>query len=70
MALKIFVALGATALAVPVLAGPASADPVVDGTFTVTSVSTNNQITQGPDGNMWVTLDGVAADVAQITPAG
>ncbi len=41
------------------------------GQFSVTGVGTNNQIAQGPDGNMWMTLDaGVTNDLARITPAG
>ncbi|MEI8080825.1 MAG: hypothetical protein WCI74_03165 [Actinomycetes bacterium] len=48
---------------------PATAAPVVNGEFAVSSVGTNNQITAGPDGNIWLTLDG-ANDLAKITPAG
>lgn len=51
------------------LAPPAVAAPRVNGVFPVTGVGTNNQITLGPDGNMWVTLDS-GGDVARITPAG
>ncbi len=70
MALKIVAVLVATGITVPLVHGPAVADPALNGEFTVSAVSSNNQITAGPDGNMWVTLDGVAADVARITPAG
>lgn len=54
------------------LAAPASAAPAVDGEFAVPSgVSTDNDIVQGPDGNMWVTLEGIVDNgVARITPSG
>lgn len=58
------------ALLLPAAAGPASADPVVDGVYPVTGVGTNNQVTPGPDGSMWVTLDAAGADVARIAPDG
>ena len=48
----------------------ARAAPVVSGEFDVSGLGTDNALTTGPDGNVWVTLDGGAADVAQITPAG
>jgi streptogramin lyase len=68
---RVLIALSATAVALPLAAVPASADPAVDGQFSVTGVGTNNQIAQGPDGNMWMTLDaGVTNDLARITPAG
>ena len=68
---RTLIALGATVLAVPLVAAPASADPVVDGQFQVTGVGTNNQITVGPDSNIWLTLDsGVTNDLAKITPDG
>lgn len=59
----------ATVIAVPTFGSPASADPVADGEFSVTDVGTNNQITPGPDGNMWVTLQG-ANDFARIAADG
>jgi streptogramin lyase len=51
-----------------VAASSALAAPQVNGTFSVPGVTTNNQITQGPDGNMWVTIDndGANNDVARI----
>lgn len=58
------------ALAIGLLAAPASAAPVVDGEFDVPGLGSNNKLTQGPEGNMWVTLDGVGRDVAKVTPAG
>ncbi len=62
-------ALGAAIAALTVLApAAASAAPKVDGEFAVTS--TPRFIAQGPDGNMWVTLDGSANDLARVTPAG
>jgi streptogramin lyase len=58
------VATGAALIAAP----SALAAPQVNGTFPVPGVTTNNQITQGPDGNMWVTIDndGANNDVARI----
>ena len=50
-------------------AAPASAKPKVDGKFDVSGVGTNNEITKGPDGNIWVTLD-QTNDIAKITPQG
>jgi streptogramin lyase len=57
------------ALALGVVA-TASAAPAVNGTFLVPGVETNNKIVAGPDGNMWVTVNDGANDVARITPAG
>ncbi len=54
---------------VAVFAAPASAKPKVDGKFDVSGVGTNNEITKGPDGNIWVTLD-QTNDFAKITPKG
>jgi streptogramin lyase len=56
--------------AAAVLAAPAAAAPAVSGDFNLPGLGSNNKIVQGPDGNMWVTLDGNARDVARITPAG
>jgi streptogramin lyase len=56
-----------------VFAAPAVAAPKVAGEFAIPSgVGSNNDIVQGPDGNMWVTLEGSVGDdgVARITPAG
>jgi streptogramin lyase len=64
-ALLLVAALVCTAIA----ATPASADPKVDGEFAVSGVGTNNELTTGPDGNIWVTLD-QTNDVAKITPDG
>jgi virginiamycin B lyase len=65
------VALG-TACTLLLAASPALAAPQVDGVFSVTGLAIDNQITQGPDGNIWVTVenDGAGNDVARITPAG
>src|SRR3954447_11536475 len=38
------------------IASPADARPKADGKFDVSGVGTNNEITKGPDGNIWVTL--------------
>ncbi len=62
--------VAAGAFTVLAAATPAAhADPAVAGEFAVTSVGTNNELTLGPDGNMWVTLD-AGNDVARITPDG
>ena len=51
-------------------AAPASAAPAVDGEFAIAGgVGTDNDIVEGPDGNIWVTLENVNG-VARITPAG
>ena len=63
-------AIGCLAAVGLAYAPAAMAAPAADGTFPVTSVGTNNQITRGPDDNMWVTLDGATTNVAKITPAG
>ncbi len=64
------IAATAAALTLPVASAPVAADPVLNGTFPVSGVGTNNQITPGPDGNMWVTLDAAGKDVAKIAPDG
>ena len=58
-------ALGLVAVAAP----QASAAPKVDGKFAVSGVGANNELTRGPDGNVWVTLD-QTNDIARITPKG
>ena len=48
----------------------AAAAPTVDGEFAIPGgVGSNNEIVQGPDGNMWVTRQNVNG-VARITPGG
>lgn len=70
MLLRTIAALSAAAVAIPLSASSATADPVLDGQYTVSGVGTNNQITPGPDGNMWVTLDTGVNDVARIAADG
>lgn len=49
----------------------ASAAPTVTGAIELKSeLGTNNKIIQGPDGNIWVTVEGIENDVAKITPLG
>ena len=48
----------------------ALAAPVVDGHFPTSETGTNKKIVAGPDGNMWVTINGGGKDVARISPAG
>jgi streptogramin lyase len=57
-------------LASLLLAAPAVAAPAVSGEFDVPGLGSNNKLVQGPDGNIWMTLDGNNRDVARITPAG
>lgn len=57
-------------LAALALAGPAAAAPTVSGEFAVPGLGSNNKLVEGPDGNVWVTLDGAGRDVARITPSG
>lgn len=57
-------------LAALVIAAPSAAAPAVSGEFSVPGLGSNNKLVQGPDGNIWVTLDGNNRDVARITPAG
>lgn len=56
-------------LALAALAAPAAAAPVVSGEFDLPNLGSNNKLVQGPDGNMWVTLNGTK-DVAKVTPEG
>ncbi len=62
-------ALCATLGLAAIAASPAAAAPHVDGKFDVSGVGPNNELTKGPDGNIWVTLD-QTNDVARITPNG
>jgi streptogramin lyase len=57
-------------LATLAVAAPAAAAPAVSGEFDVPGLGSGNKLVQGPDGNIWVTLDGNNRDVARITPAG
>ena len=57
-------------MAAAALAAPAAAAPAVSGEFAIPSgVGSNNDIVQGPDGNMWVTTENNSS-VARITPDG
>ncbi len=60
-----------TAVLLAVAATPAAAAPQVNGVFDLPGGP--KYITEGPDGNVWVVLDGTGAlgeDIAKITPAG
>jgi streptogramin lyase len=59
-ALALLLATCATAVAVP----------VVDGHFPTSETGTNKKIVAGPDGNMWVTINGGGKDVARVSPNG
>ena len=65
-----FGGVATAALLVLTSVAPAFAAPQKDGSFAVSSVGTNNQIARGPDGSMWVTLDGGTTEVARVTSAG
>ena len=72
-ALRALAVVLAVGVATALLAGQAPAAPTVDGEFAIPNgVGTDNDIVEGPDGNMWVTLEGTAGTngVARITPAG
>ncbi len=52
------------------LPASAAAAPAVSGEFPIAGeLGANNKIVAGPDGNMWVTVDG-AKDVARVAPSG
>jgi streptogramin lyase len=58
-------------LAALVWTSAAIAAPAISGTFELGSeLETNNKIIAGPEGNIWVTLDDMEKDVAEITPSG
>lgn len=67
--IRALAALCAAIALLAIAASSAAAAPKVTGKFAVSGVGTNNEITKGPDGNVWVTLDN-ANDVAQLTPKG
>jgi virginiamycin B lyase len=49
----------------------ATAAPFLNGTFPLNAeVSTNNKIVDGPDGNVWLTIEDGTNDVAKVTPSG
>jgi hypothetical protein len=52
------------------MASGALAAPHFDGHFDVGRFSNNAKIVEGPDHNMWLTLEDGGNDVARITPAG
>jgi hypothetical protein len=65
--------LVAASVAALTLAAPAFGAPKVDGIFPLKSeIDTNNKIIEGPDGNVWFTLNDSTTekDVGRITPAG
>jgi streptogramin lyase len=59
--------LALTAAVAALIAAPAAAAPAVDGVFDMPGVTTNGQLTIGPDGNVWVAL---ASAVARVQPDG
>ena len=67
---KLAAAVGTVLAALLAAAPPALAVPTVDGHFPVSETGTNKKIVAGPDGNMWLTVNGGGKDVARISPAG
>lgn len=64
-------ALAAALAALLVSAGSALAAPHFDGSFKVSATGANNlKMVEGPDGNVWMTLEGSTKDVAKISPSG
>jgi virginiamycin B lyase len=61
------VLLLATVVLAVLATAPALAEPKVDGIFDLAGVQTNGQLTVGPDGNVWVSLNEA---VGKVTPAG
>ncbi|UUY05626.1 hypothetical protein LRS13_08940 [Svornostia abyssi] len=63
---------GATLAAALAAAGPASAAPAVAGEFALPGDGVPKYLTQGPDGNVWVPIQGASNgdDIAKITPDG
>ncbi|HEX6229717.1 MAG TPA: hypothetical protein VFZ41_09695 [Solirubrobacterales bacterium] len=58
-------------LVAALVAAPAAAAPFVNGEFTIPGgVDSNNKIAAGPDGNVWMTVEGPSNTVAKITPSG
>jgi streptogramin lyase len=70
LAPKLVVVAAIAALAAS--AAPALAAPHVDGVFKVSATGANNlKMVEGPDGNVWMTLEGsLTNDVAKLSPAG
>ena len=68
-AIRLLAALCAAIGLLAAAVAPATAAPKVTGKFAVSGVGTNNEITKGPDGNVWVTLD-QGNELARITPKG
>lgn len=64
--------LAATLAAALAAAGPAHAAPAVAGEFALPGDGTPKYLTQGPDGNIWVPIQGASNgdDIAKITPDG
>ncbi len=57
-------------LSLAMLASEAIAAPTYDGHFKVGTFNTNSKIVEGPDHNMWLTIEAGGKDVARITPDG
>src|SRR6476469_5862200 len=64
----LFGTLAVVMAALTLFATPAAAAPAVNGVFNLTG--TPKYLTQGPDGNIWVVLNGAVNDIAKVTPAG
>jgi virginiamycin B lyase len=60
----------AVALLLAICVSSATAAPAVDGHFPVSGFDSNSKIAAGPDGNMWMAINGAGKDVARISPGG
>ncbi len=65
---NLVVAAGVALAAAAGLPAAATAAPAISGTFDLPG--SPNQLTLGPDGNVWATLGGSAGDVAKVEPNG
>lgn len=71
LAPKLLAAAAVMLTALLVAAPPSLAAPHFDGSFKVSATGANNlKMANGPDGNVWMTLEGSAKDVAKISSAG
>jgi virginiamycin B lyase len=53
------------------MSSAAAAAPFLDGTFPLNAeIGTNSKIVDGPDGNVWLTIEDLTNDVAKVTPSG
>jgi streptogramin lyase len=63
-------ALAIAGLVLGLIPATAAAAPTISGEFKVEGLGTNNKLVEGPDGNIWATIENGGKNVAKITPAG